>query len=352
MKKLVIILFILSFLASCGVEAPPPEVPPVDDNNDNEPTMTIENYYPFLPNTYLKYEGIGMEFSERETYFDYIDNGRAQIRNHSSGTTMVQILEYKEGALKLLLSRGEAYNLLDYTNTDFVEDREILLMEPIDIGTSWELPDGRTREITGMDVSIETPSGNYEALEVTTEGYEDTQTKTYYVEGLGMVLSVFQTGEDEVITTLEDIDEEKDVTYKLRCYYPDFGNEQVVYKDFDIPFQTNDKIEPTYTEHLQDPPNESVNSVFSENVTVQSFSYNPQEELVVIDLSDNFVNEMNAGAGFESLIIQSVVNTVGFNFGVEKVVITLDGKLYSSGHFQLEEGDHFQVHYENVVPFE
>lgn len=350
MKKLAILLFALSFLVACRAESPSPETPPVDDHD--EPTVTIEDFYPFLTDTYLTYEGIGMEFAERETYFDFISNGRAQIRNHSSGTTVVQILEYREGALKLFLSREEAYYLSDYTNADFVEEREILLMEPIEVGTNWELPDGRRREITGMNVAIETPSGNYEALEVTTEEDEDGQTKTYYVEGAGMVLTIFQTEDHEVITTLADIEEETDVTYILRCYYPDLENEQLVYKDFNIPFHTNDKIEPTYTEYLQRSTNESISSVFSENVTLQSFSYNPEEELVVVDLSNNFVTEMNLGAGYESLVIQSIVNTVGFNFGVEKVVITLDGALYESGHFQLVEGNYFQVDYKNVVPFD
>ncbi|SET34320.1 Sporulation and spore germination [Natronincola peptidivorans] len=350
MKKLGILLLALSFLVACQVEAPQPEAPPADE--PDEVTITIEDYYPFLENTYLTYEGIGMEFAERETYFDFIRNRRAQVRNHSTGTTVVQILEYQDGTLKLLFSRGEVYNLSDYTNANFAKEGEILLMEPIEVGTNWQLPDGRRREITGINVAIETPSGNYEALEVTTEGNEETQTKTYYVEGLGMVLSIFQTQEDEVITTLENIQEDTDVTYVLRCYYPDFENEQLVYKDFDIPFQTNDEIRPTYIEHLQRAPNGSILPVFTENITLQSFSYNPEEELVVVDLSDNFVTEMNLGAGYESLAIQSIVNTVGFNFSVEKVVITLDGSLYESGHFQLQEGEYFQVHYENVVPLD
>lgn len=345
MKKLFILLVTISFLIACQTQTTP-ETPKEDENTDT--TIEVEKFYPFLGNTFLTYEGIGMEFAERKTYFDFISDWRAQIRNHSTGTTVVQILEYKDGILKLLLSRGEVYNLADFTNTDFANEGEILLMEPIEIGTSWELPDGRKREITGINVAIETPSGNYEGLEVTTEGFEDTHTKTYYVEGIGMVHSVFQTEDSEVITTLENIEEETEVIYNIRCYYPDFKNERVVYEDFEIQFNTNDKVEPTYTDYLKRSPNEFINSVLKDNMKVQSFSYNPKEETVVVDLSSNFVTEMNVGAGFESLIIQSVVNTVGYNFGVEKVVITLDGTLYSSGHFQLEEGDYFDVNYENV----
>lgn len=349
-KKLAVSLIALSFIVGCQVKSPPPEVPPVDDKEELE--MTIEDFYPFLANTYLTYEGIGMEYAERETYFDYIDNGRTQIRNRSTGTTMVQILEYQDGALKLLFNRGEAYYLADYSNTDFGEEKEIILKEPIEVGTNWELPNGQIRQITGMNVAIETPYGNYEALEVTTKGDRDTQTKTYYVEGIGMVHSIFETEDTEVITTLSSIKEKTDITYKLRCYYPDLENEQVVYKEFDVSFNTNDEIEPIYTKYLQNSPEESISSVFGENVKLKSFSFNPEEEVVVVDLSKNFIAEMNLGSGYESLLIQSIVNTVGFNFGVDKVVITLDGALYESGHFQLVEGDYFEVNYENEVPLE
>jgi len=167
-----------------------------------------------------------------------------------------------------------------------------------------------------------------------------------------MVLTSFQTEDHEIITTLAKIDKETHTNYILRSYYPDFENNRVVYKDYDITFNTNDKIEPIYAKHFQLSLSESIFPVFNENVTIRSFFYDAKKEAVIIDLSDNFVAELNAGSGLESLIIQSIVNTVGFNFGVDKVVITLDGKHYESGHFLLEEGDYFSTHYGNAVPFE
>lgn len=354
MKKLAILLLVLCLFVGCQRQSPAPE-DPLDEpkvDKEEEVVKTIKDYYPFLKNTYLTYEGAGMEYAEREYYFDFIGNDRAQLRNRSTGTTMVQILEYQDGALKMLLSRGEVYNLADFTNAEFAEEKEILLMEPIEVGTSWELPDGRKRKITGIDVTIETPSGNYKGLEVTTEGNEDGKTKTYYVEGVGMVLSVFETEDHKVTTSLAEIEEETDVTYTLRCYYPNFEKEQLVYKDYDISFQTNDEIQGVYTENLQRSLNQSISPVFSKNVRIQSFSYNPKDDLVEVDLSNNFTTELNLGSGYESLVIQSIVNTVGYNFGVEKVVITLDGELYASGHYELGEGEYFEVDYNNVVPLQ
>ena len=45
---------------------------------------------------------------------------------------------------------------------------------------------------------------------------------------------------------------------------------------------------------------------------------------------------MNAGAGGENLILQSIVNTFGNYYG-EKVYLTVDNKPYESGHIVLEK---------------
>ena len=46
---------------------------------------------------------------------------------------------------------------------------------------------------------------------------------------------------------------------------------------------------------------------------------------------------MNAGSGGENLILQSIVNTFGNYYGVEKVCLTVDNKPYESGHIVLEK---------------
>ena len=58
---------------------------------------------------------------------------------------------------------------------------------------------------------------------------------------------------------------------------------------------------------------------------------------------------MNAGAGYELLILQSITNTLGDYYGVKEVNITIDGKLYESGHILMKKGETFKVNYDKVV---
>ncbi|BCZ45529.1 hypothetical protein psyc5s11_15960 [Clostridium gelidum] len=52
---------------------------------------------------------------------------------------------------------------------------------------------------------------------------------------------------------------------------------------------------------------------------------------------------MNVGAVYESMILQSITNTLGTYYGVEKVYITIEGELYGSGHIIKEKGETFTV---------
>ena len=58
---------------------------------------------------------------------------------------------------------------------------------------------------------------------------------------------------------------------------------------------------------------------------------------------------MNAGAGYEGLILQSLANTIGDYYGVSKVMLTIDGKTYESGHIVLEKFEALEVNYDSIV---
>jgi hypothetical protein len=58
---------------------------------------------------------------------------------------------------------------------------------------------------------------------------------------------------------------------------------------------------------------------------------------------------MNAGAGYESMILQSIVNTLGGYYGVDQVYLTVEGEPYSSGHIAMKKGEFFKVNLNNSV---
>jgi spore germination protein GerM len=58
---------------------------------------------------------------------------------------------------------------------------------------------------------------------------------------------------------------------------------------------------------------------------------------------------MNAGAAYESLILQSITNTLGNFYGVDEVYIMVEGKPYESGHILLKKGETLKVNMDLVA---
>ncbi len=182
------------------------QLPEDSQTGDEEDLLLCTDFYPFMSAAEYVYEGSGNEYASFRTTYEYLDpvGGRMQTRTNNGGTETVRVLEYKDGKLMITKTVPEYYsrdNLLDSAQD---EEAEILLMEPLIPGTSWELPDGRKRIITASDVLIETPSGNYRTLEVTTES-EDSIVKDYYARNTGLVKSLFLTGDYEVSSSLSQI---------------------------------------------------------------------------------------------------------------------------------------------------
>ena len=58
---------------------------------------------------------------------------------------------------------------------------------------------------------------------------------------------------------------------------------------------------------------------------------------------------VNAGSGYEGMILQSIANTFGGYFNTDKVILTIDNQLYESGHFAFQEGEYITVNLDNTV---
>jgi hypothetical protein len=69
---------------------------------------------------------------------------------------------------------------------------------------------------------------------------------------------------------------------------------------------------------------------------------------VEIDLNQAFLSEMNAGALYESMILTSIANTFAQYMGAEEIILTIDGRLYASGHLEMMEGETISVDFSNT----
>lgn len=128
-----------------------------------------------------------------------------QITSNNGGTQVVTVLELADGELREVFTRPETYfreNMLEKTASgDAANQLDILLKEPFEVGNSWMNASGVPSEITNLiSAQIETPMGNFEALEVTTT-YEASTTKDYYVKDMGLVKRVTDLGDDMVVSS-------------------------------------------------------------------------------------------------------------------------------------------------------
>ena len=293
-------------------------------------------------NTRYVYEGTGNEYAPYNVMIDYVKEGKIQQRSDNGGTMMVNIVELTNGKLIRTYSRGEAYYRENLLESESGEE-EILLMEPLKEGTAWELKDARVRTITNTAADVSTPYGNYKAIEVTTKGPHG-QTMDYYVKDIGLVKTISKSEGMEVSSSLSKIEENAPFVQTTPFFYPNIDDDRLYYTNKAFYFHTNDitknALEKAYKENV--PSSKNLNPVFSKNTKINSLYLNNDGNLY-LDLNQAFLTEMNAGSGIEAMILQSIVNTFGHYYGVEKVYLTIENEPYSSGHFSMDKGEFFHV---------
>ena len=342
-KKMIKSLFLVSLLLmlgfsilGCAKEQP----------QEQEPEATINDYFPFDENVKMVYEGQGNEFASYTTYVDYINGDKIQIRVNNGGSENVNILQNTGGALTEINSwGGDVYYKVDWTG-EAATTSTIILKEPLVEGTKWDLSDGSQREITGLTVAIETPYGSFEALEVTTTKDGQLIRKQYYALGIGFVKSIFFGEEEEISSSLKEMIVGGGYDFEVRSYnfFVTYADILSNFDDKTVTLKTGegikDFLEAEFTE----------GGLISENTVVNNVWHSPGSDVANIDFSEEFLSEMNSGSTQESGVLNSVANTVGNYFQVQKVIITMDGSPYSSGHILMKEGEAFDTTYQIVVP--
>lgn len=314
-----------------------------------EAEYVIEDFFPNTDNQLYEYAGEGNEFAGFSEYTVYSNDNRKQYMRNNAGTTVAEVAALQEDKIVVLYHEGETYyreNLLDQSD----EPVEVLLQGPFEVGTTWDAPDDRTKTITALAVPVTTEFGEQETLEVTTKWeYSQATTVDYYAPGIGLVKSVFTDEEgNEVITELAAIIETP-LEQTIRFYYPNGETERVEYMDKSVLMNTNDHTKDAIESAYKETP-EGLVPVLSENVQINHLFLN-EDDRVHVDFSQELITEMNAGAMAETLIIQSLVNTIGTYYSVDEIYLTVEGEPYQTGHIEMQEGEYFQVNIDEAMEF-
>ena len=169
----------------------------------------------------------------------------------------------------------------------------------------------------------------------------------------GLLNRVFQQGipESVISSELESIEESQPYRQNIRFYFPDAQAEGLVYQEREIILFTGDEIDAKLEEQLKLAPS-GLQPVLSENTKVRKVSIDKTTNAATIDLSSNFISDMNAGSTFENLLLKSIASTVGNYFQTNKVTITIEDRPYESGHFAFEKGEYLTVDWEDIPEYQ
>lgn len=315
---------------------------------------TADKYFRFEADVYRQYIDQSNSTSTIESYVEFLKNNLMQLREITDGNTTQSVYSYENGSVRKVLAENDRAYREDFTGADFVAaDEEILIMEPIRVGTRWKLADGSVRSITSVNSQVNTSDGKFEAIEIATER-ADSIEKQYYAAGIGLMKSVVTPsgGGDSTEFVLDNITTGGAFDQTVRFFFIDGQNEKMVYVDRAISLKTNNAIGPFLMSELKSPPgNGEVGPALTAGVTLLGLEIRNSGALVYINLSKEFTSEMNAGSAYESLVLHSLVNTVGNYFAVKNVLLEVEGKPYESGDIMFVKDETIKVDVSTAVPF-
>lgn len=317
-----------------------------DTAEETATTNQLVDYFPETTDKHYVYLGEGNEYASYDVFTDYEADDQKQTRTNNGGTEIVKVVALEEKQIVVRINEEETYTRENWLKRTANKNEEIetLLKAPIKVGTNWKAIGERTSSITAVNISVTTPVGTYETVEVTTEGEEDKEVN-YYAPDVGLVKSIFSSETYHVTSTLSEINETP-LTQTIRFYYPESDGKTMSFIDKEVTFKTNDATKKKIEDAYREVPNNTVGKVLSKNTKINSLYLN-KDGHVYVDFSKELISEMNAGSAFEVLIIQSLVNTIGNYYYTNGVYLTVDGKPYSTGHIQMKKGEPFVVDTKN-----
>lgn len=346
---LVLVIYGLSGLNSTEEDNPPDEsieetelVENEDEDNEEQETINqnLEDWIPRLNNVSYIYEGSGNEFASFNWTPQFNEEDYYQIARDNSGTTVVQVYQYTEDKITRIHSQEETYyrdNLTSIWEMDSFEEDEIVLKAPIALGTSWS-NDDIDYEITAIDAEIEVPAGNYQTIEVTIES-GDTTIKKYYAEEIGLVYEKTDSAGLTIESKLAEIESDTAENIPLTIYQADdqlMGLETI---ESEILLETNEPARLEIERLLSGKIPEFENIFLLPEGTEINYLFLNEDHIVEVDLSEEYISNMNAGSSGEQFYLQGLTNTLTRYYGVNDLLLTIDGELYESGHILLKENE-------------
>ncbi|MBE6011219.1 MAG: hypothetical protein E7234_01525 [Lachnospiraceae bacterium] len=357
MKKVLLLIFVLLMIATgCKKEDannPPPtetEAQNPTEQQDNSIQGTVAEYFPIKENSLYIYTG-SVESANQETYPIFIEGNKLQRRTSAGGFISTEILSVENSEVKLIYTNATSNGFENFLNKANPAE-VVILKEPLQLNATWERnfvsndsTAGEfkgTSKITDVNVSVTTPAGEFETLVVTTEFETGNLDVEYYAKGIGLVkreyINITRTekgqelSRETVTVELSEIKEDTACEFEFTVYYPDDQVNGLLSETRKFQLKTNEDIRPLLEGMLKKPSEGPSSPIITENTKINTISVDSEASEVHLDLSKEFVDEMNAGSGYEALIQESLKNIFTDFYRASSLKLTIEGEDYIPKH--------------------
>lgn len=144
----------------------------------------------------------------------------------------------------------------------------------------------------------------------------------------------------------------EDAKEEGRIYYYESFSETNYYLKTQLPKDNEQKLSFIIDSLKRLPNNDLLETVehqeftpLPSNLSINSVDFT--DDCVKIDFNSNFTNGL--GTSGETAVLESLLKTIEYNFGLSKVIITFNNENYSSGHIAMEDGEWFSPNEKNSV---
>lgn len=149
-------------------------------------------------------------------------------------------------------------------------------------------------------------------------------------------------------TTTNDTTTSNTVNRNCRVFYFNTSDLKTYYIDTTVPV-TDNAFTTALTNKLYTSPNSSDNFiVIPEEFGVNSATIDEETGVLKVVFNEDFTSALPLGTSSESGLISAIVNTYGYNYGLDKVAIYFADTLYTGLKGELPEG-YYTVNTEDAI---
>ena len=133
-----------------------------------------------------------------------------------------------------------------------------------------------------------------------------------------------------------------------RIYYYNANDDMYYYEDKSIEV-VDSALVTSLTKELKNIPNDNFLN-YGDNLAVKSAKLN--NDILTVDLSASYYNMLRSlGSGPEASALKTLALTYSYNYGINKVIILVDGKPYSGSHMMYKDNEYIDINVTNIKEY-